>query len=122
MAPAKDKPTVETLQQAVKVSDLLRFGVCEPLKEKLGKIELSSPYILPTCSPNFSCLPTKLCTPVLHCVPNKRCFPEYSCASENIVSRILVFLGRGGAAYRRIFAIPVFASLITISLPKGYGM
>jgi hypothetical protein len=89
MAPEKEKPTVETVQQAVKVSDLLMFDVCEPLKEKLDRIELCSPYIISTCSPNISCIPKKLCTPVIHCVPYDRCIPEYvTCVPDKLCKPI----------------------------------
>ena len=81
MAQEKDKPTVETVQQAVKVSDLLMFEVCEPLKEKLNRIELCSPHIA-ICKPNVSCIPTKVCTPLVHCIPYDRCIPEYTCVPE----------------------------------------
>ena len=87
MAQEKDKPTVETVQEAVKVSDLLMYEVCKPLKDQLDKIEICRPAIvtcLPNkiCKPSYTCIPSKLCSPVFSCVPKLGCFPNF-CVPSN---------------------------------------
>jgi len=73
VAQEKGKPTVETVQQQVKVSDLLMLEVCQPLKEQLDKIKICNPHIVepienPICPPLRSygepCLPLEVCSPL----------------------------------------------------------
>ncbi len=40
MDPKKEKPTVETVQPGLKVSDLLMVAVCQALKERLDQIDV----------------------------------------------------------------------------------
>lgn len=70
MPQEKDKPTVETVQKAVKLSDLLIYEVCSPVKEQIDKIELCSPSIVdwkpkPKCKPG----PEPVCFPDIR-LPN----------------------------------------------------
>ena len=78
MAQEKEKPTVETVQQEVKASDLLMYEVCAPLKEQLDEIKVCTPSI-PVCMPNDTCHPT-LCLPVVSapCGPTLLCGPTTS--------------------------------------------
>jgi hypothetical protein len=78
----KEKPSVETVQQPVKVSDLLMYEVCKPLKEQLDRIELCSPFIVDcapmivACKPDLQCIPDKFCTPDIVCKPVYSCVPD----------------------------------------------
>ena len=101
MAQEKRKPTVETVQQRVTVSDLLMYAVCTPIKEQLDKIKICSPHIVepikgtdcpplrsyyepfadPICPPLRSyrepCLPLEVCYPLR--VYGEQCRPENEC-------------------------------------------
>ena len=74
MAQEKGKPTVETVQQEVKASDLLMYEVCTPLKEKLDQISICTPSIV-VCVPNEHCQPTCTCIPIPKCDPLAHCKP-----------------------------------------------
>lgn len=61
MAPEKEKPAVETVQQALKLSDLLMVDVCQPIKEQIDGTKLCWP-VLPFGSK--LCVPIRACTPI----------------------------------------------------------
>jgi len=57
MARKKENPSVETVQQKVKATDLLLYEVCTPIKVRLDDIEICSPSIV-VCAPNeLGCRP-----------------------------------------------------------------
>jgi hypothetical protein len=84
MAQEKGKPTVETVQQEAKASDLLMYEVCTPLKEQLDKIKICTPSIA-VCLPNENCppmwVPIPKCEPLAHCkhVDPDFCIPSFAC-------------------------------------------
>ena len=83
MDPNKEKPTVETVQPGLKVSDLLMVEVCQPLKEQLDQIDVCRPHLpesrVSLCRPGESlqvgapCYPTNP-TPCFPCGPHG-CMP-----------------------------------------------
>jgi hypothetical protein len=81
---SKEKPSVETVKESFKVSDLLRVEVCDPIKVQIDKIKVCVPHIVecvPTrfCKPKLECLPTRICRPVIICKPDIWCKPDIFC-------------------------------------------
>jgi hypothetical protein len=81
MAPEKEKPAVETVQQTMKLSDLLMVEVCQPIKESTDKIPLCLPYVPgpKLCKPLISCGPIIYCSPKVLCIPHMICRPLVEC-------------------------------------------
>jgi hypothetical protein len=82
------KPTVETVQSSVKVSDLLLLEVCSPLKDQLDNINVCSPHI---CVPNVEpkeCIPDMICKPIkMACLPDMICKPiKMACLPDKVCS------------------------------------
>lgn len=91
MAQEKMNPTVETVQQAVKVSDLLMYKVCEPVKEQIDKIKLCTPNVsipFDVCKPDQLCRPYSMnCLPAMcipSCKPYNYCIPKMSLCEPQI--------------------------------------
>ena len=75
----KESPNVETVQQGLKLSDLLKVKVCTPLHEKIDDIEVCGPYI-EDCTPDeIDCVPYYRCGPDIKCRPTYNCTPDISC-------------------------------------------
>ncbi len=90
----KEQPSVETVKEGWRVSDLLSVPVCNPLKEQLDKIKVCEPSIeyhicKPICKPFGTCIPIwnpdvcipckPLCKPGLYqwiCTPTEVCGPQ----------------------------------------------
>jgi len=78
---SKNDPKLEAVKQVFKATELLNVDVCEPVKEKLNKIEICVPNInsMSLCFPLQYCHPFfEICkpkTPVI-CGPSKFHIPE----------------------------------------------
>lgn len=82
--PRKAKPSIETVQEGFRATDLLRVEVCNPIKEKLDKIEVCKPNIVELCNPHrcipsLECVPSRLCSPHIVCKPDWECLPNTLC-------------------------------------------
>jgi len=92
MAPEKEKPVVETVQQTMKLSDLLMVEVCQPIKESTDKIPLCTPY-LPgggkLCEPLVLCRPRTVCSPLISCGPSLYCSPWVLCIPHRLCGPIV---------------------------------
>ena len=88
MAQEKGKPTVETVQPEVKISDLLMYEVCTPLREQLDKIKICNPYVV-VCIPNDT---QRLCNPDQppHEMPCQPIQPPHACPTPNLLRHKLV--------------------------------
>jgi hypothetical protein len=79
----KEKPSMTTVKEGFRVSDLLRVEVCDPIKAQLDKIRVCTPNLkepvtcLPDtiCRPSFDCSPYT-CRPIWWCRPDMWCRPE----------------------------------------------
>lgn len=69
---SKEKPSVETVKESFKVSDLLRVEVCNPIKAQIDKIKVCVPHIV-------ECVPTRICKPIFLCKPDIFCKPDIIC-------------------------------------------
>lgn len=81
----KEKPSMKTVKEAFRVSDLLRVEVCDPIKKQIDKIKVCTPHLKepvklrwrpPICFPN-DCYPIcqTICIP--NCSPSIVEFPDY---------------------------------------------
>ena len=81
-----EKPSVETVKEGFKLSDLLTLEVCNPVKEKMDKIEVCLPAIVACkpdfCTPAFICKPDYFCKPDLFCRPDIFCKPDIFCRPD----------------------------------------
>ena len=77
----KEKPSVETVQESMRLSDLLAAKVCNPVLDKIDKIEICKPNIL-FCLPDRFCRPRYFCKPDIFCKPNIFCKPDIFCIPD----------------------------------------
>ena len=92
MSNQKEKPSVETVKEGFKLSDLLTLEVCNPVKEKMDKIEVCLPAIVACkpdfctpaliCKPSYFCKPDLFCRPDIYCTPRISCFPDRFCKPD----------------------------------------
>jgi len=66
----KEKPSIETVKAGLRASDFLKVKLCNPIMEKLDKIEICQPNIVELCTPN-------MCLPDFKCYPERRCYPHF---------------------------------------------
>ena len=66
----KEKPTIETVKTGLRATDFLKVKLCNPITEKLDKIDICEPNIVELCTPN-------MCLPDIKCYPERpKCFPH----------------------------------------------
>ena len=100
MANEKKTPSIETVQKGFNLSDLLKIKVCNPVKEKIDKIEMCPPNIedcMPSikCGPEIFCIPDRfcgpdiICKPIYSCIPDRWCRPYMICTPDIICKPII---------------------------------
>jgi hypothetical protein len=78
----KEKPSMETVQESMRLSDLLAGKVCKPVMDKIDKIEICKPDIV-FCLPDRFCKPKYFCKPdIFTCLPDRFCKPKYFCKPD----------------------------------------
>ena len=76
----QEKPTMETVKEPIRLTDLLKVELCGPVKDQISHIQVCIPNIVEfaTCTP--ACKPDMICEPDLpRCRPDLMCRPDLSC-------------------------------------------
>lgn len=81
----KEKPSMETVQESMRLSDLLAGKFCKPVLDKIDKIEICKPDIL-------FCLPDRFCKPKYFCKPDISCYPADPFCKPNILCKPDIFV------------------------------
>lgn len=78
----KEEPSVKTVKESWRPSELLMMEVCQPIKDKIDQIEICKPQIVERrfCFPDIICKPWIICSPDLWCSPRRICKPDIICS------------------------------------------